>query len=363
MTFTPRTIEQIADSIRNKIAENFPELDTSEGTIARISLIDPFSLEISQIEELLSAVKDSFYILTANGLDLDLKAFDYNVQRRGAQKSSGFVQVFLPRANLTDPITIPTGTVIRSLSNVTYTTVSEYIINGFNEQQKTRNGALIYEVSIPVVSSSTGSTGNATSNQLTTIAISGLSCTNDSAIIGGFEEEPDESLAARIILSFGIWSRGVKSAVEFGARTVSGVFYANGISDYPGHFNIFVSDVSGVLTDEMRDAVDTVLIDWAAEGIAWDVLPPPLFLVNTTAKVTFIDPSNQATKVSQFQTDMSSVINSNTTSSLFINELYANLTEKVKSYVKAFDIDSPVDHVIKDNGTIIRSGTIGVTVV
>lgn len=362
MTFSPRTIEQIADSLRNKIAENFPELDTSEGTIARISLIDPFSLEIAEVEALLSDVKDSFYILTAQGLDLDLKAFDYNVQRRGAQKSSGFVQVFISRSNLTTPITIPAGTIIRSVANVTYETVTESVLNGFDEQQKTRNGSLVYEVSIPVVCSSTGSTGNATSSQLTTISLNNLSCTNDSNIIGGFEEEPDESLAARIILSFGIWSRGVKSAVQFGARTVSGVFYANSFSDYPGHFNIYVSDIAGILTEEMREAVDTVLVDWAAKGIAWDVLPPPLELTNVTVSVTFNDPSNQNAKISQFQSDISDVINSNTTSSLYINDLYSNISTKVKSYVKAFDINSPVDHVVRSDGTIIRSGTIGVTI-
>lgn len=360
MPIIPRDFNTIVTSLRENITTNIPTFDTSEGTINRLALIDPHSKNYEYLESLLLLVQASQYLLTAKGIDLDLKALDYNVTRRGAQSASGFVQIYIARVDLTTPITIPENTKITSTGNIVYTTIDNSILNGFNAQQTIRNDIEVYEITAPVVCTVVGTNGNSLSNTLTTIELTELSVTNDAAITGGYDSEPDDSLAARCIQSFGIWSRGVVDAVEFGAKLVPGVFFAKASSDYFGHFNIFVSNVAGNLPDDMRTQVDVILQDWVAAGIGWSVLPPPLYLLNTTFKVVFISNSNLSAQQAQFRGDVATIINQNQTSVLYLNAFISDIQSAVKSYVQSFDLDTPNEHVVQTQGTIIRSGTITV---
>ena len=361
MPITPRTFPTIVADLRQKMTTSLPTLDTSEGTFFRLAGVDPFSLEAEELEALLLSVQESQSLLTARGVDLDLLAFNYNVFRRGSQKASGFVQFYIPTASLTDPITIPVGTVVTSQAGVTYTTLLEGVLNGF-AQETTRNAVAVYEITIPVIASISGSAGNSDSGLLTESSITTLSVTNDSIILGGYEEEPDDSLASRAIASFGVWSRGIESAVEYGVRTVSGVYYCSAVYSYAGHFTVYVSDQAGNLSDELKAAVDAILPEWAAAGIGWTILQPPLFLQNVTLKVLLKSSANEATQVAQIQTDVSSVINASDTNTIYFDDFVVDLKTKLNSYVLHFDLDTPTDHIIKDTGTIIRSGTITVIV-
>lgn len=363
MPITIRDFPLIVESLRNSIYTNIPELDTSEGTLTRISLIDPFSTEVEKIEQLMLDVQASQYILTAQGQDLDLLAFNYNVQRRGAQRASGFAQVYVEQTSLTTPITIPEGTIIRSANNTLYETLVETVLNGFS-QSSTRNSVAVYEVSIPIQATSTGSTGNAASNKLVTIdGFTELNVTNDAPIEGGYESETDESLAARCILSFGAWSRGTKQAVEFGARTVSGVYYATAVYAYAGHFNLYVADQAGLLSDDMETAVDAAMVEWASAGVGWTILQPPLYLLNSTFKVSFKSSANIPTQTNTFKADVATIINQTVGSAIYIDDLYSALKTRTASYVNHFDMDTPNEHVAQTTGTIIRSGVVTVTVV
>lgn len=358
MPISPRSFETIVANLRNRMTTSIPSLDTSEGSFFRIAMIDPLALELVDLEELLLTVQESQYLMTATGSDLDLLAENYNVLRRGAQKASGFVQIYAPQLGFTDPITIAKGTIITSKDGIQYKTLVEGILNGFDGQQSTRNGIAIYQVNVPVVCLVDGAIGTAASGTLINIALAGLSVTNDSTIIGGYDEETDTSLTARALISFGIWSRGVKAAVEYGARTVPGVFYASAVYAYAGHFNLYVSDEAGNLSDEMRAAVNAELINWASAGIGWTLIQPPLFLLNLTIKVTFRSATNPTERENQFRTDVATIINSSKESIIYIDDLYAQLKALTSLYVLHFDIDTPSDNVVKDEGTIVRSGTI-----
>lgn len=354
-----RSFSEVVTSLREKFATSAPQFDTKEGTLPRIALIDPTALELEQVESLLLQVQESQSLLTARGIDLDLLAFNYNVHRRGAQSASGFVQIYIDQTLLIDPIIIPKDTVILSTGGVEYITLLEGVLNGF-AQQTVRNGVDVYQITIPVVSTITGSAGNANPGTLRSISVAGVGVTNDAAVIGGYEEEPDDSLATRAILSFGVWSRGTKQAVEFGARLVPGVYYAKSITDYAGHFKVFVSDQAGNLSDEMRQAVFDILVDWAGTGNGWTVVQPPLELLDVVVKVIFKSKINMNILIDQFQTDIATIINKTDTSSLYLDDLISQIKSATSGYVLHFDIDDPHEHVIQQEGTIIRSGNITV---
>lgn len=359
MPIEPRSFPDIVSDLRAKVATSFPELDTSEGTFFRLATIDPFSLELEQVESLLLEVQESQSLLTATGSDLDLLAFNYNVYRRGAQKASGFVQFYAPQSGFTDPISIPKNIVVTSLDGGTYTTLLDGVLNGFS-QQSTRNSVAVYEITLPVSAEIVGVGGNAVAQSIVSTTIDGLNVTNDSAIEGGFNEETDDSLAARAIQSFGIWSRGVPSAVEAGARLVPGVYYASAVYAYAGHFYIYISDQAGNLSDEMKTAVDTILNDWAAAGVGWTVLQPPLFLQNVTIKVAFKTIGNSTTQQNQVKTDVATVINASKSHKIYWETLINDIRTKLSSYVSHFEIDVPDTHILKTEGTIIRCGVVTV---
>lgn len=359
MPISPRQFNQIVSSLREKFSSSFSSLDTKEGSTSRIGIIDPTSLELEEIESLLLEVQESQNLLTASGVDLDLLAFNYNVQRRGAQFASGFVQFFVYQSILTDPIFIEKDTVISSIENVEYSTLLDGTINGFS-QLVTRNSQPAYQITIPVVSLSSGIVGNASAFQVNTVNITNVNVTNDSPIEGGFEEETDDSLAQRSILSFGVWSRGTKKAVEFGARLIPGVYYARAVTDYAGHFNIYVSDQAGNLPDEMRQEVFNIMVDWAGSGNGWSVLAPPIFYQDTLVKVIFKSKVNMTTQINQLIQDVATVINRSNDSTIYIEQLYADLQTQIGSYVLHFDLENPSDHIIQPVGTIIRSNSVSV---
>lgn len=358
--FTPRDYATIVLSLRQKFAGTFPELTTQDGSVPRIGIIDPIGLELQQIEALLKQVQDSQSLLTATGVDLDLLAFNYNVQRRDAQKASGYVQFYIAQSSLTDPIAIDGGTIITSTDNVQYETLLDAVLNGF-AQQSVRDSIPVYEITVPVSAIQTGSAGNALSGTLTTTTIQNVNVTNDAIVEGGYEQEPDDSLAQRCILSFGVWSRGTKKAVEYGARLIPGVYYARAVTDYAGHFTLFVSDKAGNLSNEMRQAVFDIMVDWAGAGNGWTVVQPPIFLLNTNIKVIFKSQFNINTQLTQVQQDIATIINASNDSTIYIDDLIVAIKNKLSSYVLHFDLDAPVDHIVKPVGTVIRSGTIVAT--
>lgn len=361
MPISPRQFPTIVADLRDKVASTLPTLDTSEGTFFRIATIDPFSLELEELENLLLSVQASQSLLLASGVDLDLLAFNYNVQRRGAQKASGFAQFYVPQAGFTTPYSIPKGTIVTSTNGTQYETLLAGVINGFGSQATTRNSVSVFEITLPVSAKVVGVGGNAVSGVLTTLGISGVNSTNDAPIEGGFNQETDTSLATRAIESFGIWSRGVRGAVEYGAKLVPGVYYASAVYAYAGHFKIFVSDQAGNLSDELKTAVDNILTDWAASGIGWTVLAPPLLLQNVSAKVAFKSSANISTQVEKFKQDIATVINASKTSKIYYDDLVVDIKNRVNSYVAHFDLDTPSEHIIQPEGTIIRTGTITVT--
>lgn len=359
MPIDPRSFNEIVTSLRTRFTSTAPQLDTKEGTFSRIALIDPTAIELTQLETLLLEVQESQSLLTAKGVDLDLLAFNYNVHRRAAQKASGFVQVFIDKTLLIDPIVVEKGSIITSDTGIEYETLLEGVLNGF-AQETLRGGVEVYQITLPVASTITGSAGNANPGTLNLISISNISVTNDAAIVGGYEAEPDDSLATRSILSFGVWSRGVKQAVEFGARLIPGVYYAKAVTDYAGHFKIFVSDQAGNLSDEMRQAVFDILVDWAGTGNGWTVVQPPLELIDVTVKVIFKTTVNMAQLIDKLQSDVATIINKSNTSEIYLDDLISEIKIATSGYVLHFDIDVPNEHILFPDGTIIRSGNITV---
>lgn len=360
MPITVREFPAIVSSIRSRMTSNIPALDTSEGTFFRIATIDPIASELLYIEDLLLQVQESQSLLTASGIDLDLKAVDYNVFRRGAQNSSGFVQFYIAQASLNTPISIPKGEVVFSNGGIEYVVLLSGVLNGF-AQQSTRNSVPTYEITLPIAANVAGVVGNALVGQINSTTIPNISVTNDSPIEGGFDEEPDDSLATRAIESFGIWSRGIKSAVEQGAKLVPGVYYASAVFGYAGHFDIYVADQAGNLSDDMKTAVINILDDWRAAGISFTVKQPPVYLLNVNVVMSFTDPLTIQASINQARSDITSVINATRTNKLYMDDLSDSIRTKTLGYVAHYNIISPTDHVIQADGVIIRAGTIVVT--
>ena len=130
-------------------------------------------------------------------LSFDRLASNFGVTRRTGTRARGEV-VFFTRTQPVADLVIPLGTIISSGSVEFRTTSQGYIpLNGFASYYNPTNNR--YEVTIPIRASDTGSFGNVTAGEITTIIspIRGLEVVNTAETYGGLSLESNLALSIR----------------------------------------------------------------------------------------------------------------------------------------------------------------------
>lgn len=92
---------------------------------------------------------------------------------------------------------------------------------------------------------------------------------------GGAEDESDAIYRARLLTlgSEDQIEKGTQRAVLGGVLRVSGVRFATVVEPFTGNIVAFVGDAGYVLTDAMRAAIQTELLDWRCFGVPLDLRP------------------------------------------------------------------------------------------
>jgi uncharacterized phage protein gp47/JayE len=209
---------------------------------------------------------------SATGEDLDAHARDlYGETRKSASASTGKVRLTRPGTTAT---AIPKG-------------------SRFAVPAEGSTPAVIFEASedvsssattavVPVRCTETGPRGNITGPQAVAAILDPLPDTTwtldatyttagdpTATFGGGAADETDDELRQRLdqISIDDPRERATRSAVLAGALRVPGVRYATIVEPLDGTGIVYAGDAAFALTDAMRKAIDTELLDWRALGV------------------------------------------------------------------------------------------------
>ena len=221
-----KTLNEVVQGIINDIHDKLPDIDTKEGTFIRDVFIDPVSDEIVGLNMDMKLLEYSQSILTASGEDLDRLATNYNITRKSAKVSNGFIRFYIRNVNLdavikanTKVCTSPNYTEESKIFITSNTKDTYYVSNNstidvitnkdtYNFIYKDNltldsNGYYYYD--IPATSESAGSAYNVSANTITvksdTLDSNILSFTNPISFTGGSDQENDSALVLRIKLA------------------------------------------------------------------------------------------------------------------------------------------------------------------
>lgn len=240
------------------------------------------------------------------------QAFDFTLLP--AQKATGFVKFSLPEAPSTAS-TIPAGTQVSTGSGTTSAEV--FFIT--TAQASIAPGTTMAVV--PIAAVIAGSSGNVSANAINTIptaitGISGLTVTNETAIINGEDRETETERRIRFIEYVSTLSRGTIKAVEYGAKTAviydesgapvetvqDAIIYEPFMHDVTkpvGVFECYIYNGSGDTSDEIKtlventingynDADNNPVPGWKAAGVICNVIKATETTINVTASITIL---------------------------------------------------------------------------
>ena len=210
---TFRTYGQIVKSMRDRLRLTQINLDTKEGTVARDLFIDPQSDELSRLYRLVSAVSDEQDPSTSSGEALKRWARNFGITLDQGTYAQGLA-VFLTSIIDSDQV-IPDGSIITSRSGLQFRVIGNHSFNVVdkNSYAATANrlrsllnqigSTDVYALEVPVVSVSSGTSGNIGSFQLSTHSLPGsFSVTNLKGFSGGTNAETNEAFRSKIFTAF-----------------------------------------------------------------------------------------------------------------------------------------------------------------
>lgn len=251
MPFTPRTVDDIAESWLAKMLARTDITDVTEGSSLWMEAFTTAE-EIAHSEYELKKIRDSFFLqspnlsgdmLTERGQELPANA----VPKLGRGAASGSAMQLYRKDALTVQ-TLPVGTLFKRNdgSNLVYKTITPYVFGI----------GIIGIDNVYVVCTEQGSAGNAAvgviSQGLNTPSWV-ISAVNTKAITNGDDGETDEQYKTRLLLYMSSLARSQRSALEFLARSYvaldgSRVRFAKCFTDpkRPGYVELIVDDGSGM---------------------------------------------------------------------------------------------------------------------
>jgi len=295
----------------------------------------------------------------------DLPFYAFGFSKKAGTQAAGAV-IFSRAVATTDPVTIPTGTLVSTASGIIYATTADGTILA----NQTDSG------SVPILAQDVGVDGNVlpgTVVVMTTPVVGVDSVNNPSACTGGTDEEDDATFQQRFrnyILGLGKSNTyGIQSAAE----SVSGVRSASVIENFPpvtGFYNItvYVDDGAGNAPPALiADVLAAIKGDgtaanpgYKASGINVQVLAPTKVTVAVTVEIIDTGDVDRTALQTSITTAISDYINNlKVGEDVIVNELVQRIMEVVGVY--DLTLTDPPANVSIGPTQIARTGTITVT--
>lgn len=208
------------------------------------------------------------WVETASRECLDRVAFDrYQITRKPANPAS--VSLRISRASVVNGAgTYPQGSRVQTSGGIIFALNTDAVF-----------GALTTSITVDATALVSGPTSNVAANTLTSFLDapydSNLVVTNLTGAAGGTVSESDSEFKARILDFFPTVRRGVKGAIEYGARQIPGVAVSRAIEVTnpdenllpAGMVQLVIADRNGGASSVMIQAVKDRLLEFRALGI------------------------------------------------------------------------------------------------
>jgi len=241
--YTPRTSSEITRDLMARMVARTELTDVAEGSVL-LSLLQTIAEQIAEADTRLASIRDQFTLSGASGLDLDERAEELGLTRLSATNATGTITLIRDASSAS--LIVPRGSIVgRNDSTVTYSTQSAVTF-----------GIGITEVDVAITANTTGSSGNAPTNTITTLvdmpeAITSI--TQTIAIGNGQFEESDIQLRARATRYLNSLARCQPVALEYlalsttasdGTRATTATLYEN--LTERGRCELLIDDGSGL---------------------------------------------------------------------------------------------------------------------
>jgi len=299
--------------------------------------------------------------------DLDRYAFDrYQELRKGASPALG--EVTISRVTVAGGAgSVPIGTKLGTLTGVEYITTTTASFGVLDLVSRADVRAVVAGKATQVDKENIrrfSSPGDLFDRTLTVI--------NAAATAGGEDAEDNETFKNRLRDFWRTARRGILAAIEFGAKTVPGVVSAMAIEvlstgGQPARLvQLFISDSSGVASDQLASLVYAALNEYRAGGIQVLVSTSVPLIVNISLHLTFRANIDTATLTDNIKAAVEVFVNSlPVNGTLYRAELNSVLQRYVEDGLIVNDstIVTPTGDLVPTTGQTIRTTLANITVV
>ena len=270
-----KPFKQIVSEIISWVVSNTKKItDFNVGSVIR-TMIEAISVELEEI----------YYHMWFGFRDAVKQAIFYAFDFHYKESTYATTTLTFTRVDTTDTsvaITIPAGTTVSTPEGIYFSTDNDCTI---------AIGAT--STTVTATCQTAGTTGNVAENTITVVITgdlqSSVTVNNSSAVSDGTEQETDEEIKTRFQEYIQSLSKGTLSAIEYGAKTITGVLNAKAVDHYLGEVYLYVWDINGNLTSTMKTAIEDILDNWRAGGIQVSVFAPTKTAVDVILKVQVSD--------------------------------------------------------------------------
>lgn len=346
---------------RNYVIQRAKRIDPAQADIAGSDI----NIFIGSVATIASAIIDqlayriaSLFLDSCDDEELDRYAWDrYQLTRKGSVAAVGPIRVYRDNANA-GAGTLPLGTKIVSLTGIEYVTTSPVDF-----------GVSVLSTTATVRAVQSGKDTQVGANALRKFSDMSsffdqtLQVNNDVATSGGEDAEEDTDFKARIRSFWVSARRGTLEAIEFGAKTIEGIFSAQAVEVLtPGSqparaVLLYISDSSGVANQALASTVRDGLNEYRAAGISVLTATSIPQIVTIVLQLAFKVSGTVALSVAIRDAILSFVNSLPVNGTLYRGELQAVLARFVQDglVLNESTIVSPSGDLIPDAGKSIRT--------
>lgn len=345
-------VENIAIKLREKISDN---IDLTDGSVLR-TIVESIAAELDLQYWQMEQIYNGSFIDTAYGDDLTELVKILGIERTPPAYANGYV-TFRRSAPALDDYIIPEGTIVETREDLDGNSIS-YIV---------KNNVILnkgdMEVDAYIECMEPGVIGNISENNIITINNPPLgieSVINKEPIIGGREEESDDSLRERAKKVLDTTGLGTVEAITNQISQVSGIEKVS-VFDMRrgiGTVDILVlGDIVPLPESKIRE-LNEVINSVKAAGIDVLLYEPDVININVELKVYI----NENIPLDSVYSDIYSAIinyvnNLDIGETLILNQLRKHILNS-NSNIIDIEIITPIKNIIIKDDEIIKSGNI-----
>jgi len=332
-----------------------PEEVYTEGSDINI-MIAGSSAMADEVMRVTCAKMNDLLFGTAQGDALDrlvLDRFNGEIPRLEASASIGDVLLFRDAAFAASALVLPTGTVLKSKSGLSFETVFP----------ATFSAGAIGPITVRARATETGPAASVLAGEISSflVPIQGVSVTNPNRFAGGSFAESDARYLARAQKFFSVARRGVLAAIEFGALRVPGVTQASVFEDvdaggHPtGWLDVYVSDQNGAGNAALASLVLTELEDWRCGGVTVIVSGSTPVIQDVVVVGRFESGTDSTLAFEEFRRRLVSTINTLGPGDTLLRSIIVEVGRGVPGLIVENDfVQVPAGDIVPTSGETIR---------